>query len=173
MSCIIFLTGERGIGKSTICRRTIDLAQSKGYACAGIITLARDGVRNVVDVSSGALRRLTQAEYAARAVEQGHFRFDPRTLSWGDTKLGEATPCDLLVVDEIGPLELERGEGWVNALDVLRCGDFTLALVVVRPRLVTRARLRLGNRTAMVMTVTQQNRDELPGALLSLLGEMR
>jgi nucleoside-triphosphatase THEP1 len=26
--------------------------------------------------------------------------------------LKSATPCDLLVVDELGPLEFERREGW-------------------------------------------------------------
>jgi hypothetical protein len=28
-------------------------------------------------------------------------------------------PVEVLIVDELGPLELVRGQGWANALDVL------------------------------------------------------
>ena len=37
---------------------------------------------------------------------------DAEVLAWGTRILQQATPCDLLVVDELGPLKFERGEGW-------------------------------------------------------------
>jgi len=88
-----------------------------------------DGARDVLDVRSGNLRRLTLGTGASAAVVQGRFRFDPETLAWGDAALAQATPCHLLVVDELGPLEIERGQGWPKAFDVLRGTDFALALV--------------------------------------------
>jgi nucleoside-triphosphatase THEP1 len=87
--------------------------------------------------------------------------------------LTRTTPCDLLVVDEIGPLELERRGGWENAFDVLRGRDFALALVVVRPELVIKAQLRLPDCATVVLTVTRENRDQLPGTLMGVLGEER
>lgn len=169
MDRVIILTGERGVGKSTVCRKTVALAQRKGYVCGGVLTLARDGVREVVDVRSGHHRRLTTGCEGERAIIQGRFRFDPRTLSWGDDALSQASPCDLLVIDEIGPLEMARGKGWVNAFDVLRAGTYALALLVVRPELIDQARDRLGGCTLEVLTVTRENRDSLPIRLVNMM----
>ncbi|MCJ7625183.1 MAG: hypothetical protein MUO76_16925, partial [Anaerolineaceae bacterium] len=43
--------------------------------------------------------------------------------------------CDLLVVDELGPFELVRAEGWVSGVKLVDGGNYRLALVVVRPEL--------------------------------------
>jgi nucleoside-triphosphatase THEP1 len=171
MASVMLLTGERGIGKSTVCRETVALAQGEGYACGGILTLAHDDVRDVLDVSSGDMRRLTVEADAAGAVDQGRFRFDPGVLRWGSRTLRRATPCDLLVVDEIGPLELARGGGWVSAFDVLLGGDFALAVVVVRPELLAQAQRQLPDCAAVVIAVTRENRDQLPGTLMGILEE--
>jgi nucleoside-triphosphatase THEP1 len=171
MSCIVLLTGERGIGKSSVCRETLALAQGAGYTCGGIITLADAGGRDVLDVRSGDVRRLTQSEDTAHAVAQGRFRFDPDVLTWANAKLIQATPCDLVIIDEVGPLELERGGGWVNAFDVLERMDYALALVVVRPELVVQVQLQLPSCATLVMAVTQETRDQLPDALVTMLGE--
>jgi nucleoside-triphosphatase THEP1 len=104
-------------------------------------------------------------------VGQGRFLFDPRVLSWARQRLSPATPGDLVVIDEIGPLELERGEGWANALDVLKEGDFGLALVVVRPELVAQAKQGLPCCATEVLEVTLENRDQLPATLLRMMGE--
>jgi len=174
MGRVIMLTGERGVGKSTVCRRGVTLAQGRGLRCGGIITVAQRGDRYVLDVHSGRRRRLTDSAGSGQAgrgntvVTQGRFHFDPRVLSWGSAILSRATPCDLLVVDEVGPLEIERGKGWVRAFDVLRAGGYALALVVVRPELLAQARDRLSGRAVEVLTVTRQNRDRLPVTLVDL-----
>jgi nucleoside-triphosphatase THEP1 len=167
---IVVLAGERSVGKSTVCRETITLAQTRGYTCGGVLTLSRpDGALDVLDVRSGYVRRLTLEPDANQAVVQGRFRFDPETLAWGNAALAQATPCHLLVVDELGPLEIERGKGWSRAFEVLYAGDFTLALVVVRSELIVHAQLRLPAGAASVFTVTAQNRDDLPRLLLEML----
>lgn len=167
---IIIISGERGVGKSTVCHKTVTLAQSAGYICGGIITLHRPSdVLEVLDVRSGFARQLTLEPGVSPAVIQGRFRFDPRVLLWGDDVLARATPCDLLVVDELGPLELEQGWGWQQALTVLHKADFALAFVVVRPELVIQAQLKLPESAMAVLMVTAENRDELPAALLEML----
>jgi len=173
----IILTGERGAGKSTVCRETIALAQAKQYTCGGVLTLSRsNGARDVLDVSSGHVRRLTVESDVGPAMIQGRFRFDPETLAWGNEALTHATPCHLLVVDELGPLEIERRGGWLKAFDVLREADFKLALVVVRSDLfdlLVQAQLQLPASATTVLTVTPHNRDSLPAVLLEMLERER
>jgi nucleoside-triphosphatase THEP1 len=167
---IVILAGERGVGKSTVCRETVARAQARRYTCGGILTLSRpDGARDVLDVRSGNLCRLTLGTGAGAVVVQGRFRFDPETLAWGNDVLGRAVPCHLLVVDELGPLEIERGQGWPKAFDVLRGTDFALALVVVRPELSAQAQRRLPVGATTVLIVTVDNRDELPDVFLGML----
>jgi nucleoside-triphosphatase THEP1 len=167
---IVVLTGERGVGKSTVCRETVGRSRTRQHICGGIITISSsDGGRDVLDVRSGHVRRLTLESAVAPGVIQGRFRFDPETLAWGNNVLAHASGCHLLVVDELGPLEIERGEGWLSAFDVLREGDFTLALVVVRPELLVQAQLKLPDSATTVFTVTPHNRDGLPDVLLEML----
>lgn len=163
------MTGERGIGKTTICREAIALARAKGYECGGVLTLARDDIREVCDVRSGDTRRLTQELGMERAVIQGRFRFNPNTLRWGRRVLERSVPCDLLVVDELGPLEIERDQGWAGAFDLLRCGGFEMAVVVIRPELVAPAQSRLPDFATTILGATLENRDSLPRRLIAML----
>lgn len=166
----IILSGERGAGKSTVCRKTVALAQAQGYTCGGLITLRCPGDDlDVLDARSGSTRRLTLEPGAGPAVIQGRFRFNPGTLAWGNGLLRRAAPCDMLVVDEIGPLELEQNWGWQQAFATLHQAEFSLAVVVVRPELVARMQLELPESAMAVLVVTGQNRDELPAMLLEML----
>ena len=164
------LTGPRGIGKSTICQKLVRDARQARLACAGLVTLrASNGVREVLDVGTGITRGLTVAHGATGAiVVQGRFRFDPQTIAWGNEVLIQAPPGDLLIVDELGPLELRRGGGWQAAFDRLARRDFALALVVVRPELLDRAQERLGP-VGAVWATTRQSRDDLPRELMEHL----
>ncbi len=139
---LAILSGPRGGGKTTLCQQLLELARQRGLDCAGIISPARiEGGRKVgidlLDVRSGECRPLAEADGLPGELRTAAFRFDPGVVEWGAGLLNAACPCDVLVVDELGPLELERGQGWTNALDVLRNGPFKLALVVVRPALVS------------------------------------
>jgi nucleoside-triphosphatase THEP1 len=166
---MVILTGERGVGKTTVCQQAVALARGQGHECAGILTLARDGIRDVRDVRSGETHRLTQRADDDSAVVQGRFRFNSETLSWGGAVLVRSVPCDLLIVDEIGPLEIERERGWLVAFDVLQGGSFALAVVVVRPELVSRVQRRLPGPKSEVLVTTRENRDHLPAVLVGML----
>lgn len=167
---IIMLTGERGVGKSTVCQRAAALAKSRHYRCGGIITLhTSQDARDALDARSGQARPLTRDSGHEGAVRIGHFRFDPATFAWGNDVLASALPCDLLVVDELGPLEFERGQGWMAAFDVVRKDGFSLAVVVVRPELVERARSLFRDEATTVLHVTAENRDALPQTIVEML----
>ncbi|MEZ0394820.1 MAG: nucleoside-triphosphatase [Anaerolineales bacterium] len=143
------LTGERGAGKTTFCRLLAGHARAAGWDVAGLLSPAviEAGVKTgilVEEARSGERRRLASA--AARppfSLPLGRWFFDPAALAWGNIALQNCLPCDLLLVDELGPLELLRGEGWTAAFPTLQAAAYRLALVVVRPELeeVLRARL--------------------------------
>lgn len=69
----------------------------------------------------------------------GAWVFVQSTIAWVNGRLADVQDCDLLVIDELGPLELEDGEGFQEALAVLQRRPFAFAVVVVRPELVKRA----------------------------------
>jgi len=48
--------------------------------------------------------------------------------------------CDLFILDELGPLELQHNQGWVEAIRVLDRRAFHAALVVIRPQLLEHGR---------------------------------
>jgi len=165
----VLITGIRGVGKTTLCLRTVALAQEACYSCAGLLTLREDDDhRVVVDVRTGDRRALTAT--GPGGVPVGRYIFDPDTLAWGAEILAHSTPCDLLVVDELGPLEME-GDGWAVGMDILQAGRFHLGLVVVRPELVTRVLERFPD--AWTLEVTPENRDGLPDWLAGLLPPRR
>ncbi len=167
---IVILTGERGTGKTTVCERAISLAQSQGRTCSGIITLRRShDILDARDVRSGRVRRLTFESEGDVTLRLGPYRFDPETFAWGNEVLANALPCDLLVVDELGPLELERGVGWTAALGLLQQSSFALAVVVVRPGLVARARDLLPAEDVTLLAVTQLNRGSLPPVIVDMV----
>jgi len=146
---VAILTGERGSGKTTACLELLAQAREAGLDCAGLVCPAvfDAGVKvgiDATDVRTGERRRLASVDGLPGGLRLGPFRFDEASLAWGERRLELACPCDLLFVDEIGPLELERGQGWVRALDVLRSGRYGLAIVVVRPSLLDALRDRLG-----------------------------
>jgi nucleoside-triphosphatase THEP1 len=146
---IAILTGPVGSGKTTTCGRLLDRGRKIGLDCAGLLSLSRveGGVKvgiDVVDARTGERRRLADVDELPGALRAGPYRFDADTFAWGAARLGIACPCDVLIVDEIGPLEMDCGEGWVNALDVLRVGRYRLAVAVVRPSLEDAVRTALG-----------------------------
>jgi hypothetical protein len=64
------------------------------------------------------------------------WEFEREVFAFGERAIAAGADGDLLVVDEIGPLELLGDRGWVGSLAVLRGGRYRGALVVCRPQLV-------------------------------------
>ncbi|GIK71939.1 MAG: hypothetical protein BroJett021_09270 [Chloroflexota bacterium] len=169
--CILLVTGAIGSGKTTYCRAQIDAARRAGLDVAGVLSPARfeRGVKvgiDVLDLRSGELRRLAHLRTMETAsdvtgVVTQRWRFDAAALAWANQVLATATPCDLLVVDELGPLELEQERGWTAALATIDTRAFDMALVVVRKSLLERAMLRWPN--ADVLKITNQMISESAG----------
>jgi nucleoside-triphosphatase THEP1 len=148
------LTGPSGTGKTSACLGVADLAANLGLRVAGIVSPAVfvDGVKTAIDcfdLQSGQRRRLATRVESPAPGELG-YRFAESTVTWANAALARATPCDLLLVDEIGPLELVQGKGLVTALAALRSGAYGQAVVVVRPELIQRFLATVGTQSRIV-----------------------
>lgn len=161
---IILITGEPGIGKSTLVQRVLEEVRSHALKIHGVLTAGRfaSGRKvglNVVNVDGGEVRSLASLGEGTGPLQTNRWRFDAEGIAWGAEVLAHAAPCDLLVIDELGPLELERGGGWRVGLDVLRQGAYRAALVVVRSLLVVRFRELIPSEAVVAFTVTPDDRD--------------
>ena len=139
------VTGWRGSGKTTFCRALLQRARLSGWDAAGLLSPAvfQGRIKYSIlaeDIRSGERRLLATAHPQTETdLAFGQWFFHRNTLDWGNRMLQSSVPCDLLVIDELGPLEFNLSSGWVSALEVIRTAQFRLALVVIRTELLEQA----------------------------------
>ena len=172
---LVLLAGESGCGKTTLCTRVVAALKARGLDVAGVLTLPRLAAprgekigMDVEDVRTGERVALAERVAVGEGTANLTWKFDEAGLARGAQILREATPCDVLVVDELGPLELIHHKGWISALDILQTGHYRTAFVVVRPGLVENFRARVKLQVA-VETVTLSNREELFTQIVQIL----
>ncbi|MCR4407944.1 MAG: nucleoside-triphosphatase [Anaerolineae bacterium] len=172
---VALVSGEIGAGKTTICQKVVESARTRGVTCGGLSTpaLVEHG-RKVgivgVDLRSGERRVMARIDRDLGGPRVGCYYFMADAFPWANAVIASAVEagCDLLVVDEIGPLELMQGGGLIPALDLLDA--IPRALVVVRLSLVEALRNRLQTKqwttptlpSLRVFVTTLDSRDRLP-----------
>jgi nucleoside-triphosphatase THEP1 len=165
------------VGKTTVCQVVAELARRRGYRPGGVITPAlysSHGAKlgfEAVDVGSGERWPLAHTDQKMGGPRVGPYSFDPTGMARALKVLERAISagCDLLMVDEIGPLELEQGEGFAPILELLpsaamesRPTAIRNLLIVVRPALLDQLLRHLRGTQCSIFSVTEENRDELP-----------
>jgi nucleoside-triphosphatase len=164
-STLIIVTGERGAGKTTFCARLIELARSSRRDVAGVLSPAVV-VNNckiaidAIDLRSTQRWRLATFNPDADYPRELRWRFKTDALAWGNMVLAESTPCDVLIVDELGVLEFEREQGWLAGLKASDSGNYRLGLVVIRPELLEQAQQRWPLAHVITIENVQQARAE-------------
>jgi nucleoside-triphosphatase len=151
------LTAPIGLGKTTFCRTLASQARTAGWDVAGILcpAIVENGAKTgiqVQDLRSEEIRLLAVSTHQpfdqmpdkdldlSLFPKLGNWLFFPSALTWGREVIAASLPADLLIVDELGPLELVRGEGWANAVEVLQQPAYKIGIVVIRPSLLNEAR---------------------------------
>ncbi|MDX9865975.1 MAG: nucleoside-triphosphatase [Anaerolineaceae bacterium] len=185
---LIIISGWRGSGKTTFCRRVIAAAGERGWQAAGVLSPAefKGGTKSAIlieDITTGERRQMA---YWPAALEgqrpeevctdenpydpnwKPHWIFDKEKMAWGEEILAAVDQCDLLVIDELGPFELVHGEGWVSGLRLLDAGDYRLAIVVIRPELIEQAR----QRWPQASVVELREPEDIPGVFEIVKGNL-
>lgn len=143
------VSGERGIGKTQVCAGLAQLLSLYGADLAGLISppVFANGRKTAIDaydLRSQQRRRLANLR-EPREVANGSmyaWAFDEVVLTWGNEILRRATPCGVLIVDELGPLEFLEGRGWTAGLAALGSRDYRMAVATIRPGLLRVAQQR-------------------------------
>ena len=98
------------------------------------------------------------------------WRFDMQAVKWGNERLKTAENAQILLIDELGYLEIEENRGWKAGLDLLDSGKYCHAVVVIRPDLLKAARKRW--RPAHFVAVQpNSNQEALAQKILTYLSE--
>jgi len=170
------LTGDVHIGKTTVCFKLVDWARQHGYAVCGILTqpfFDDQGVRlglTVLDLASGERHDLARiaptrscSHSASDGPRVGPYRFEPAGLRRASAVLERAVAesSDLLIVDEVGRLELEQSAGLHEVLDLVAASGVPRTLWVVRRTLLDAFQRKLPGLRCVVLEATEANRSAL------------
>lgn len=160
MTAKIAVTGSPGVGKSTLVERTLELY--RGTAGGVLAREVRAAGRRVgfelLDLSSG--KRGILAWETGEGPRLGRYRVNLKDLEEiGARAVENALGCDLIVVDEVGPMEL-LSEKFVDA--VLKAIRSHKPMLVVLKEGSQHPLAREIRKTFKVITVTREKRDALP-----------
>lgn len=159
---LILVTGLSGTGKTTWCAKLIQLAKEEGLNVRGILSpgvyedVKKVGI-NVLDIHTNEIRQLATLRKKDRSdLSTPRWSFVPEVMDWANQRLAELeTTGDLLIIDELGPLEFLRDQGLKAGLELIDSKNFKIACVVVRSSLLPKALQRWPN--ALVIQGSHEN----------------
>jgi nucleoside-triphosphatase len=167
---ILLITGAPGSGKTTVLSKTVDALKGHGVSIGGMISresrdsCAREGFE-VIDLNSGKHGWLAHV-HQKTGPQVGKYRVNLSDLERiGVKAVCEATQkFDVVVIDEIGPMELFSVKFKQAVQAALESSKVVLAVVHAKAKdpLISEAK---GLPGAELFNVTVDNRDGLPGLL--------
>lgn len=133
--------GVQKSGKTRLLLKVAPHLLQQGYHVRGVLSPAfflngeKKGI-NIRNVSTGEERVLA----IRRSVENPQdatpgYEFNESNLLWGNEILRNAVPTDVLIVDELGPLEIKFQKGWQSGVKAVESGEYDLCIVVLREKL--------------------------------------
>lgn len=170
---IVILCGDSGSGKTTLLLKLIEQLKKnklikKGILSPAVFEDARKTGINLLNVYTGEEYSFAKPNDSGEGVLATRgWRMDPKAVEYAKATLKLATPCDILFVDELGPLEFDRGEGLIEGFSALNSRAYQLALVTIRPTLLDKARALWPD--AKVLVVTRDSQDDLILELIEMI----
>ena len=140
---LVIFYGAREIGKTNLLMKVVIHLIQQGYCVSGVLSPAvfmngeKTGI-NIRNISTSEERMLAirRNDENTQDATPG-YEFNESNLSWGNEILREAVPTDVLIVDELGPLEIKFQKGWQSGVKAVESGDYDLCIVVLREELHT------------------------------------
>ena len=165
---VVIVTGAIGIGKTTVCQKVIKIARNKGYSCGGIVTYK---IRNkdiiIEDIQTGKTEALASTDKIYRGPSTAKYFFNPEGIDFGIRAIDRGTASDILLVDELGQLEL-GGQGFAKVIERVVAGKVKNCILVVRKQLLSAFLPKLGT-TISIFVTTIDNRNQLPAEIGEVL----
>ena len=164
---VLLLTGNPGVGKTTVLTKTVDALKMKGLCVGGMLSReARAGGTRVgfeiLDLSSGRHGWLAHVnQKSGPRVGKYHVNLNDLELIGAKAIADTVETCDVIAIDEIGPMELFSEKFKEAVRKALESPKPVLAVVhwKATDKLINEAKKR---EDAAIFTVTQENRNKLP-----------
>jgi nucleoside-triphosphatase THEP1 len=172
---VFILSGPVHGGKTTFLERSLARWAACGLACGGFLSLAvtdANGAKgyDLLELKTGCRHPYLRREGKPDVERIGPFFFVPETLELARTIVRGADAHELLVVDEVGPLEL-RGGGLWPALREVVAEPARRILLVIREEILEGFVALLGPAVPMIFDVRNPNVQKLvDGRLLGAVG---
>ena len=164
---LIIITGAIGSGKTTVCRKLVELLRNRGYACHGILT-SKGADQSIIieDIKSGEKTILASVSNSFSGPSTVKYSFNPQGIDFGIKAM--STYQGILVIDEMGQLEL-RGEGFAGILKLIKDRSIKNCILVIRSWLLPAYLPQLPDKP-LVFETTAENRNQLAETIALALG---
>lgn len=139
---IYVLTGPVQGGKTTSVSELVKALRKRGlrvmgFSCPGELSKGRRSAFHLHNLENGVQILMGRDEEQKGWIKFRRFYFNPDGFVLGERWIKESilSDPDLLVIDEVGPMELE-GLGWSKILDTLVEQDSIIQLWLVREQIL-------------------------------------
>ena len=163
---VLLLTGNPGVGKTTVLLKAVEALKAKGYSVGGMLSreVRSGGTRvgfEVLDLKSGRHGWLSHVNQMS-GPQVGKYRVNLGDLeSIGVGAIAYAVEnCDVVAIDEVGPMELFSERFKEAVRKAVESNRLVVGVVhwKAKDRLIERMKSR---EDAEVIAVTIENRDKL------------
>lgn len=135
----LLIVGDPRSGKTSWCREYIDWVRGQGISAGGILSpeVCENGERlgfDVTDLTTGKripYARLSSNDSFREGERVGPYTIEHDAILFARRAIQRAidSECDLVVIDEVGPLEL-RGKGLMPAVELTLSSALNVLIVV-------------------------------------------
>lgn len=143
---LFIVTGGREAGKTSFCLELARQASARGIAVAGLVSPAefegrkKKGI-DLLNLATHERRRLAvRWQRSVNEPVSSRWLFDTSVLEWGNAILRSIEEEQLVILDELGPLEISKRRGLAQGLELVGARSYALASVVIRPSLLAKAK---------------------------------
>jgi nucleoside-triphosphatase len=160
------LTGNPGVGKTTVLTKTVDALKAEGYTVGGMISreVREGGTRvgfEILDLNSGRRGWLAHVnQKSGPQVGKYHVNIQDLNGVGAQAILDAVEKCAVIAIDEIGPMELFSEKFKEATRKALESCKLVVAVVhwKAQDNLIIEA---LKREDAELTTVTYENREKL------------
>jgi nucleoside-triphosphatase THEP1 len=164
---VFILAGIPGQGKTTFLRELVKTLIKQGIQVDGFLSegIEENGIRSgfdLIDISSHERIEIARKIPKEGWLRQGHYYFDHNVFeNSGERLIKKATDdTQLLVIDEIGPLEMNDG-GWAPFIEKIIGSSRTPMFWVVRKSLAKRAAIKWNVGDVIIFELHQDKEEDI------------
>jgi nucleoside-triphosphatase THEP1 len=169
---VFVLSGKVNQGKTKFAMQVVEKLKQAGLNPAGFFSVGNTYDQNrkaysLKDIQTGIQRELCSFEPGKKKVRVGRFYFDMQGIEFGREIILESPnqTNDLLVIDEIGPLEI-NDQGWAPALEVVIKNSGFPQLWIVRESLLKPVIRKWNLGDVFVFNISMETVDEIASTIL-------